>query len=580
MFSNPRSLESRSSSELRFSQFEDTLSPRESRYSDRENDDEKGSQDRAAEFTQHPDLRKEEQLARDRRMEYLDRHDAEPLFATTRNEQLRNQHWNKANRAKSRLQGHTDEIVSPIMPTARSIENEPLEPVAIPLPQVDINPAWAEVFKRKQRRQRDASPEVQQAAPTIVSPVLRRRTTIAQDTLPVAAETEKKVHVRPVSIDKTPQTPKIERKRRPAPGRETSTSSITSNEPKLPTRAPARAPSPMKLLSPRTRLRQALQSDDEKSPPTFIRIKLPERPVRTADGARTPLMQKRISQLRSPDADILAGSAGKLPRDNGENRSNRLGFARRVEYEEFFMDASSTTETSSTDSVPPLPRTGKGTAGSPDANSRPRAQSAATPPIPDALPSKTPARKRSQSNLGRTGYVPPIPPAEKYGRPTTASGPYRGGPLEPTHKHVPPPTAMPAPTPAPSSSSPSVSSMLAENGSTDEQFGPMLKPAKAMPRPTFTRPLSQPVNGQPKTGRLGQPFRGHASEPVLGSAARERAREELRVSFSKSTRGEGISDRERRRQENIRREEREEARRREREAEQDRLRGPEPYRAY
>ncbi|KAK6347152.1 putative protein serine/threonine kinase [Orbilia brochopaga] len=579
IFSNPKTLDSRPSSELRMSgmsQFEDSLSPRESRYSDRgeSEDDRERERERAADFTVQPDLRKEEQLARDRRMEYLDRHDAEPLFATTRNEQLKNQHWGKADRSRQRLLDETNDSDELFM----AGENEPIEAAADP----DDDDGWTDVTsdidrsEKKRRKEREVSPLL------VSPPLLRRRTTIANDaSVEVTGETEKKVHVRPASIDKTPQTPKIERKRRPA--REPSTASNTS-APKLPNRTPAPAPSPIKLLSPRTRLRQALQSDDESSPPRAKAKASSEKP-----GARTPLMQKRISQLRSPDVDLIVGSAVNKPlrSADGENsRSNRLAFARRVEY------ANPDEQDPPSDDVPPLHRA-SAAGPNPNPKIRPRAQSTAMPPlsVADALPLKTPARKRSQSNLGRMGYEPPMHLIEKYHRPTTASGPYRGGavapppgpplpPIAPSREYIRATAAMntttaklsTTPTPVPESV-PTPTPTPPPKASPSEQFGPMLRPARKLDRP-FGRPVSQPVDPSPpvKTGRLGRAFK-HASEPVLGGAAREQARLQARVSFSLSTRGEpeGGVDRKRER-------ERQQEREREKELQRELQRERELYR--
>ncbi|KAJ6256689.1 Serine/threonine-protein kinase [Drechslerella dactyloides] len=641
IFSNP----SRPASELRQVESEDTLSPRESQYSASESENER-ERERSTEFTVQPDLRKEEQLARERRMAYLDRHDAEPLFATTRNEQLKNQHWNKANRSRAQLQTEITKTEEPIL--------SPVSPYLGSVLPLDNEDTWTDTSSdvgkstgKKKRMELEDSPP-------FVPAVIRRRAPKRENSLDeAAAEAETNVHVRPASIDKTPQTPKIERKRRPAVARENSEASSASMAdadrapdtvfvasptgyivatskppPEAPsTDAAVTTPKPdkesliaqlrKKDVSPLSRLRYVLQSDDERSPK--VENEAPGADKQPA-GGRTPLMQKRTSQLRSPDLDEPTDSSTTKPQatKGGENKrdKDRLGFARRVKYpkctwEDAIPSKDDPLHVYSVLNVEkpllpcpkeavklyptiygPLPvhvvmklaeeqaARAKASHGAPHAahsapNARPRAQSTATP-AGAAVPLKTPGRKRSKSNLGRAQQEAGPPPHADYIRPSTAGGippdvpelmrPYLGEQMYFPHERarsrmstetttlstdVQAPTSVRgSPTLPPEDPSAFARpSPPARRGM--EPFGGELRPARRLERPIL-RPISQGSGTRPGSSRLGRPFTAHVSEPMLGSAARERERElGARVSFTRSTRGEGEVPRRPRRMDNM-----------------------------
>ncbi|EWC43401.1 hypothetical protein DRE_07700 [Drechslerella stenobrocha 248] len=510
VFGEPKVLDNRGPTESRLSQLskmDDVVS-------------QQGDRERGPDFTVHPDLKREEQLARDRRMEYLDRHDAEPLFATTRNEQLKNQHWNKANRSRVRL---TAEQLSRLdNEQARpASENESIKTAAtVPKAADEDEAVWSDVSVYREEPSQDNNQREREESPPFISPVLRRRP--AQQNLDAGSdsegEQEKKVHIRPASIDRTPQTPKIERKRRPAARTSQQDSSAASSAAKAaPARAPLPAPSPLKLLSPRTRLRQALMSDDESSPPASKNPSPTKLQLHLADDGRTPLIQKRISQLRSPEENIGSAVASKQQafgvgmgeniRRDVERTKNRLAFARRVEYVDTPPEKDAPTHVAS--AYGPLPIHSGNVNINISLNVRPRAQSTLNPLPPPAvsgaLPPKTPGRKRSKSNLGsydardrnnRANGVDAVPNTHSANpplRPESARSSSSRVRLTPTHESAP-----------------------------TDQFGPELRPARRLERPIL-RPISQPSGARPQSSRLGRQLT--TSEPVLGSAARERERE-------------------------------------------------------
>lgn len=519
----------------------------------------------------------QESLARARRLALLNKLDAEPLFATTKNEQMRNQHWHKAYRSSSALhvpQEPTIEESNPSTPTPQVVpyevqaieaklrilqENMRMPSQSAPSDYDDLSPldpTQKIMFDNLDRLRQESKPQLvalrhaeskeadeDKARGAVPNSMGRQHLRgISRETTPVAddeirgilrSDKEKasrkhdpkrpsfsydgagydsesdgpEVAVRSAAIDMTPSTPKIQRKRK-------SVVRINPNEEIVeikPLPLKSGAPSPVKLFSPRTRLRQALQSDDETSPVQLPKADAPDTPAALPEGSRTPLMQKKITQLRSPE-EIIEANAAKQPRSpvqsenvRVESSKNRLAaFARKVEYSSPLPDTAAyvrplgrrATRASLPSSKASMP------------SSRPRAKSTATDPAAQ-LPSKTPGRKRSQSNLAEN--KPLIPRSSQLDSPCSSE----------EQEEVQPKSTTPAP---PRSSRPTPT----------ESFGPELLPARRLDRPIM-RPISQPA-ARPSSARLGRPFTAHASAPVLG--ANGATREPYRSSRSNAERPE------------------------------------------
>ncbi|KAK6523796.1 putative protein serine/threonine kinase, variant 2 [Arthrobotrys megalospora] len=507
----------------------------------------------------------QESLARSRRLAVLNKHDAEPLFATTKNEQMKNQHWHRAYRSSSAMhipQEPTIEESNPSTPTPQVVpyevqaieaklrilqENMRMPSQSAPTDFDDLSPldpSQKMMFDNLDRLRQESKPQLvalrhaemkevdeNNIRSTVPNTAERKYLRASRETTPVAdeeirsilrSEKEKasrraepkrpsfsydgagsdtdsdgpEVVPRTVSIDMTPSTPKIQRKRK-------SVVRINPNEEIVEIKAApikSSAPSPVKLFSPRTRLRQALLSDDEASPVQPSKVDTPETPTALPEGARTPLMQKKITQLRSPE-EIIQANAAKQPRSpvqsenvGVERPKNRLAFARKVEYANPLPDAAA--------NVRPLGRRAtRASLPSSKASvpgSRPRAKSTATDQEPQ-VPARTPGRKRSQSNLAENKPLVARSSRLDSSSPTEQQEEIRSKPS----------------TPAPPRSS---------RLTPSEQFGPELQPARRLDRPIM-RPISQPA-ARPPPARLGRPFTAHASAPVLGAngATREQHR--------------------------------------------------------
>ncbi|KAF3930370.1 hypothetical protein AA313_de0200724 [Arthrobotrys entomopaga] len=484
------------------------------------------------------DFKQEEYLARERRLAYLEKNNAEPLFATTRNEQLKNQHWKKAARSPTPAAENTRDVVSrgelsekgsqefathaskesvKNLPPTTTMQITPVKETPAPQPPASEDAPG----KRKERLERRKTVEPHKIKRVKEEPALRAEA--MKDKIEVQEEAPKRRGLerrsrqqgksssdegisereddargrvedessRPVAIDKTPATPKIERKRKP-------TAPVNPQSDFVEVRAaPARttAPSPVKLYSPRTRLRQALMSDDESSPPPPKTSAQDKSQTKLPEGARTPLMQKRISQLRSPDqhpdGKPISGDMGDHKRDN-EQGKNRLGFARRVEYAE---TPESPEEVQIPSDFGPLPvrRESRPNSG----NARPRAKSSvSTAAPPPQLPTKLPGRKRSQSNLGTAPNVDAINDNSSNILPSRLERLSSPAVQDAIARSRPPLTRVNRTTP-------------------NDMFGPELVPARRLERPIL-RPSSQP-SGKPPA-RLGRPFTAHASAPVIGTS--------------------------------------------------------------
>ncbi|KAK6352525.1 putative protein serine/threonine kinase [Orbilia blumenaviensis] len=492
-----------------------------------------------------------ESLARAKRLAILSKLDAEPLFATTKNEQMKNQHWHKAYRSSSALQvpqEPTIEESNPSTPTPapqvvpyevqaieaklRTLqENMRMPSQSVPSDYDDLSPldpSQKILFDNLDRLRQESKPQLvalrhaeskeadeinaRNAVPSRQYSRLSRETTpVADDEIRSILRSEKDkssrkpvlkrlsvsydgagsgsesdgadVVVRSTAIDMTPSTPKIQRKRK-------SVVRINPNDEVMDTKpmpAKATAPSPVKLFSPRTRLRQALLSDDEQSPDQPSEDESPDTPTALPESARTPLMQKKITQLKSPE-EIIEANAAKQPRSpvqsenvRAELPKPRLSFARKVEYSTESPDhpvnprllgrrATRASLPSSRASMP---------------SARPRAQSTAATDPAAQLSSRPPGRKRSQSNLAES--KPSI---------LRSSHLESDSPTEP-QEELPTPGLLRSSRPAPT-----------------ESFGPELLPARRLDRPIM-RPISQPAT-RPSITRLGRPFTAHASAPVLG----------------------------------------------------------------
>ncbi|KAK6339353.1 putative protein serine/threonine kinase [Orbilia javanica] len=517
----------------------------------------------------------QESLARSRRLAVLNKLDVEPLFGTTKNEQMRNQHWHKVYRSSSALQAPQEPTIQESNPSTPTPQVVPFEVQAIeaklrvlqenmrmpshstPADYDDLSPldpSQKIMFDNLDRLRQESKPQLvalrhaesregedsktRGALPSSTGRQFLRGT--SRETTPVpddevrgilrsdkdklsrkhdpkrpsfsydgaGSDSESdgaEVVTRTAAIDMTPSTPKIQRKRKSVV-RINPTEEIVEIKP-LPLKSAA--PSPVKLFSPRTRLRQALQSDDEKSPVQQHKADIPDTPAALPEGARTPLMQKKITQLKSPE-EIIEANALKQPRSpvqsenvRAESSKSRLAFARKVEYSSPLPDAGSNirllgrraTRASLPGSKANMP------------SSRPRAKSTATDPATLA-PSKTPGRKRSQSNLAET--KPSIPHPSQLDSPSSSE----------EQEEVQPRST----TPIPRSSRPAPA----------ESFGPELLPARRLERPIM-RPISQPA-ARPSSSRLGRPFTAHASAPVLG--ANGASREPYRSSRSNAERPE------------------------------------------
>ncbi|KAF3932947.1 hypothetical protein ABW20_dc0101988 [Dactylellina cionopaga] len=555
------------------------------------------------------DFKGEEILARERRLAYLEKHDAEPLFATTRNEQVKNQHWSKAARLHPPLpetmptdapkgvpavaQKYSQESLQNVPPEATFSEASRPSTArgedSIDLLSDESKAQRKKVQRPEERKEaaeprktkvKNEAPSVRAEAqflidrllhtpvlPTLVDPNAATTVEVVPPPKPPVAlerhlyrsstndgaisepesEAEVEVPARPVAIELTPSTPKIERKRKPV-------SAPIVNQPEdlvevKPVPLRTSAPSPLKLLSPRTRLRQALMSSDDEAsppqPPQQPRAPSPEKKL--PEGARTPLMQKRISQLRSPEQNLEVNFGKQLGIDMSENirrdveqAKDRLAFARRVEYVNPAPPVVTTHEIRIATNNGPPPVVRRESRSGEAKNVRPRAKSSVSAPAAPQLPAKVPGRKRSQSNLaasnaaarqGRTSTTPPLSDAEVHSKPAAAA---------PT-RHVrlsTPPVVEPEIQPKPASVAssrhvrlsspadpeaeipwkPAATPRLRTTRTTiNDQFGPELLPARRLERPIL-RPTSQPSGVRPSTSRLGRPFTAHASAPVLGSS--------------------------------------------------------------
>ncbi|EPS37757.1 hypothetical protein H072_8550 [Dactylellina haptotyla CBS 200.50] len=474
----------------------------------------------------YTDFKQEEVFARERRMAYLEKNDAEPLFATTRNEQIKNQHWNKANRSQQMLVSpvlgdvaeaapHKGDVAHKI--SKESLQNAPRSttPQVTPVKEVVFaEPVSEEANKRKERADKRRAEYKNKRAKEEARPS-SRETPAARQQKEAAAEVPKRREVRrqqskssshdgtiselepeqedaegkPVAIDRTPATPKIERKRKLiAPINNRLPDDVVEAK-----AAPVRhtGPSPVKLYSPRTRLRQALES----SPPIPMTAVRERSETKAPEGSRTPLMQKRISQLRSPEQNPENNLGKAATPDLGENRrepdqgKNRLAFARQVEY----MD--SPVQPSIPLNPPLLVRRESRISHANEV--RPRAKSIVSNPTPEQLPIKTPGRKRSQSNIGSSDAVAShvVAALARQHRQSNASAQEVQGRSKPSN--APPPSR-------PTRTSPT------------DMFGPELVPAKRLERPIL-RPTSQPSGVRQSPARLGRPFTAHASAPALSN---------------------------------------------------------------
>ncbi|KAF3220151.1 putative protein serine/threonine kinase [Orbilia oligospora] len=517
----------------------------------------------------------QESLARSRRLAVLSKLDAEPLFATTKNEQLRGQHWHKAYRSSSALQvpqEPTIEESNPSTPTPQVVsyevqaieaklrvlqENMRIPSQSVPTDYDDLSPldpSQKIMFDNLDRLRQESKPQLvalrhaeskesedgkaHSAIPSSMGRqylrgLSREATPVADDEIRSILRSDKEkvprkpdpkrpsysydgacsdsdsdgpeVVPRSAAIDMTPSTPKIQRKRK-------SVVRINPNEEIVeikPVPVKSTAPSPVKLFSPRTRLRQALLSDDEASPVQPSKATAPDTPVALPEGARTPLMQKKITQLRSPE-EIIEANAAKQPRSpvqsenvRVESSKNRLAFARKVDYSSPLPDAAAARPLGRRATRASLPSS---KASMP--SSRPRAKSTAIDPAAQLL-SKTPGRKRSQSNLAEN--KPLNLHTSQLDSPSSGE--------EPEETQQKPTTPAPLRTSRPTPT---------------ESFGPELLPARRLDRPIM-RPISQPA-ARPSSARLGRPFTAHASAPALG--ANGATREPYRPSRSNAEKSE------------------------------------------
>ncbi|KAK6513994.1 Serine/threonine-protein kinase 25 [Arthrobotrys conoides] len=517
----------------------------------------------------------QESLARSRRLAVLSKLDAEPLFATTKNEQMRNQHWHKAYRSSSALhvpQEPTIEESNPSTPTPQVVsyevqaieaklrilqENMRIPSQSGPTDYDDLSPldpSQKIMFDNLDRLRQESKPQLvalrhaesketdeskaRSAAPSsagrqYLRGFSRETTPVADDEIRSILRSDKEkvsrkydpkrpsfsydgagsdsesdgldVVARSAAIDMTPSTPKIQRKRK-------SVVRINPNEEIVeikPLPVKSAAPSPVKLFSPRTRLRQALLSDDEASPVQPSKAVAPDTPAALPEGARTPLMQKKITQLRSPE-EIIEANVAKQPRSpvqsenvRVESSKSRLAFARKVEYSSPLPDTAAARPLGRRATRASLPSS-KATMP----NSRPRAKSTAIDPAVQLL-SRTPGRKRSQSNLAEHKPLDHHDP--QLDSPSSGEEPEELQP-RPTIPALPR-ASRPAPT---------------------ESFGPELLPARRLDRPIM-RPISQPA-ARPSSARLGRPFTAHASAPALG--ANGATREPYRSSRSNAEKSE------------------------------------------
>ncbi|KAK6498734.1 putative protein serine/threonine kinase [Arthrobotrys musiformis] len=492
----------------------------------------------------------QESLARSRRLALLNKLDVEPLFGTTKNEQVRGQHWHKAYRSSSALQvpqEPTIEESNPSTPTPQVVpfevqaieaklrvlqENMRMPSQSTPADYDDLaplNPSQKIMFDNLDRLRQESKPQLvalrraeskavdegttRGATPSSAGrPYLRgvsreatpvfdqemrdillsdeekfirrmdaKRPSVSYDGAGYDSDSDgADVVARSAAIDMTPSTPKIQRKRK-------SVVRINPNDEIVeikPVKPSASAPSPVKLFSPRTRLRQALLSDDETSPVQLTKADAPE-PAALPEGARSPLMQKKITQLRSPE-EIIEANAARQPRSpvqsenvRAESSKSRLTFARKVEYSSpLGRRATRASLPSSKVNMP---------------SSRPRAKSIATDPAVQ-LASRTPGRKRSQSNLAENDKPTIFHSRLDSSSPSDEEEEIRSKPATPALR-----SSRPVPT---------------------ESFGPELLPARRLDRPIM-RPISQPA-ARPSSTRLGRPFTSHASAPVLGASGATR----------------------------------------------------------